>query len=288
MQKVKWEEMFPDELLEAIEACPVCYMAYGLAEPHGTYNAIGLDWLKAYALCQRAAHEHGGVVAPPFCWHIQEQPWFDWTTLQGVKQSLCSTIPADLFLRMVFHQLRVFDARGFKAAILITGHYGGFERDMRMVCEYYRHRSGSPLQTYCIADWECIDYENYHGDHAGMCETQQLMALRPELVDISHPDPSPKSGRWVGTDFAKIGKTPTPEVGEKIVASQIENLGSVHKQLLADYRPVEGWAVPNQTEADEMWHTFERVTRKYWVSSNCVKEFGDGPPEFPGWEELGL
>jgi len=43
MQKVKWEEMFPDELLEAIDACPVCFMAYGLAKPHGTYNAIGLD-----------------------------------------------------------------------------------------------------------------------------------------------------------------------------------------------------------------------------------------------------
>jgi len=65
--KVKWEEMHPDELLAAIATHPVCYMAYGLAEPHGAYNALGLDWLKAYALCERAARTHGGVVAPPFC-----------------------------------------------------------------------------------------------------------------------------------------------------------------------------------------------------------------------------
>ena len=31
--KVRWEEMFPDELLQAIAACPVCYLAYGLADP---------------------------------------------------------------------------------------------------------------------------------------------------------------------------------------------------------------------------------------------------------------
>ncbi len=69
-KKVKWEEMFPDELLEAIRGCPVCYMAYGLAEPHGAYNALGLDWLKAYALCEKAAFTNGGVLAPPFCWHV--------------------------------------------------------------------------------------------------------------------------------------------------------------------------------------------------------------------------
>ncbi len=102
-KKVKWEEMFPDELLEAIEDCPACYMAYGLAEPHGAYNALGLDWLKAYALCERAARAHGGVVAPPFCWHVQERPEFDWPRKRGTQQSLCSSIPADLFLRTVLH-----------------------------------------------------------------------------------------------------------------------------------------------------------------------------------------
>jgi creatinine amidohydrolase/Fe(II)-dependent formamide hydrolase-like protein len=117
-RKVRWEEMLPDELLEAIGACPVCYVAYGLAEPHGAYNALGLDWLKAYALCERAAEAHGGVVAPPLCWHVQEMPHFDWFGANGVHHPLASSIPADLFLQLVMHQLRVFDARGFHVAIL--------------------------------------------------------------------------------------------------------------------------------------------------------------------------
>jgi hypothetical protein len=71
-RKVRWEEMLPDELLGAIDACPVCHVAYGLAEPHGACNALGLDWLKAYALCGLAAQMHGGGGAPPCGWHVQE------------------------------------------------------------------------------------------------------------------------------------------------------------------------------------------------------------------------
>lgn len=287
-KKVRWEEMFPDELLQAIESCPAAYMAYGFAEPHGAYNALGLDWLKANALCEQAALTHGGVVAPPFCWHVQEQPHFDWTAKSGVRQSLCSSIPGDLFLHMVFHQLRVFDARGFHAALLITGHYGGVENDMRLVCDYYKRRSGSPLQIYCIADWECIRYKDYRGDHAGMCETQQLMAFRPDLVDLNRAEPSPESGPWCGTDFAAKGCRPDAQVGRKIVQSQIKHLGGVQKKLLAKYRPVKGWQVPDQNDIEEIWTNFNRLTRKYWVFSATWQEYQKGPPVFPGWEALGL
>ena len=57
--KVKWEEMFPEELYEKIQEEPVCYMAYGLAEPHGVYNALGLDWLKAQALVDLSRIKRG-------------------------------------------------------------------------------------------------------------------------------------------------------------------------------------------------------------------------------------
>jgi creatinine amidohydrolase/Fe(II)-dependent formamide hydrolase-like protein len=288
-RKVRWEEMLPDELLAAIDECPVCYMAYGLAEPHGAYNALGLDWLKAYALCERAAATHGGVVAPPFCWHIQEVPHFDWCAANGIRQPLASSIPGDLFYHLVLHQLRVFDVRGFHAAILITGHYGGVERDMRLLCDYYGRRTATPLRLYCIADWECIRFEDYRGDHAGICETQQLMALRPELVDLSRKEPSPRSGTWAGTQFPDSqGRSPIREVGERIVASQIECLGKVAGELLESYEPVAGWAGPSQNDVDDIWHRFERLTRKYWLlSTTYPEEYREGPPPFPGWEALG-
>ena len=41
--KVQWERMFPDELEAALEACPMVYLPYGLCEPHGWHNAVGMD-----------------------------------------------------------------------------------------------------------------------------------------------------------------------------------------------------------------------------------------------------
>ena len=51
---VRWEEMFKDEFEAAVAERPVCYFSYGLSEPHGVQNAMGLDGLKAYALVQLA------------------------------------------------------------------------------------------------------------------------------------------------------------------------------------------------------------------------------------------
>lgn len=288
-RKVQWLEMRPAELLEAIERCPVCYMAYGLAEPHGAYNALGLDWLKAEALVERAARAHGGVVAPAMGWHVAERPSFDFFGAHGVTRPLCSGIPEDLFYRMVLYQIRCFDARGFHAAILITGHYGGLERDLRLLCEYYLRRTGSPMQLFAAADWEVIRFEDYRGDHAGMCETSQLMALRPGLTDLSCRDSGTPPGHWLGTEFPlPDGRMPSAELGEKIVSSQVVRLGEIADELLSAYRPREGWTAPSLTDTEALWSRFEHLTRKYWACSLTYEEYGRGAwLEFPGWEELG-
>jgi len=288
-RKVRWEEMFPDELIEEIRRCPVCYSAYGLAEPHGPYNAIGLDFLKAKALVEKAAEENGGVVAPPFCWHVQERPEFNWLGAQDIEQSLCSSVAADLFYKTLLYQIRAFDARGFRAAILITGHYGGLEHDMRLLCEFYCRRTGSPLQLRAFADWEVITFENYRGDHAGICETSQLMYLRPGLVDLERSVESSPLGRFAGTSFpTKDGRMPGPELGESIVSSQVQRLREIQEEMLADYDPQEDWEAPDLNDVEGLWVRFERLTRKYW---SCSMSFGEyrrrQRPEFPGWEELG-
>ena len=286
---VRWEEMLPDELLEATKQHPVCFAAYGLAEPHGAYNALGLDWLKAQALVERAAEEIGGVIAPPFAWHVQERSSFDWLGKMGIKHPLCSSIPADLFLQMVLYQIRAIDARGFKAGVLVTGHYGGLERDMRLLCEYYTRRTGSPLRLRAFADSELIRFEGYHGDHAGICETSQLMALRPELVDLSRKDSISPEGPWAGTEFPlPDGTMPSPDLGEKIVISQVESLHGIVSEMLGEYQARPGWRAPGLEETADMWARFERLTRKYWCLSMTLEEFEKGEHiAFPGWKELG-
>lgn len=294
--KVLWQEMFPDEFVEIRNRFPVCWMAYGLAEPHGPYNALGLDWLKAQALVERAAKTHGGIVAPPMCWHIQEMPEFHdngagvgWLCDNGVKEPLASSIPADLFYRMVFHQIRDFDARGFHAAVLVTGHYGGLEKTLRCICEYYARRTGSPIRLNAIADWECMDPGIPHakGDHAGVTETSQLMVLCPGLTDLERTKAPQEIGeRFAGKDFEKERVIPSIEIGEPIVESQITGLGEIAKRLLDEYSPVSGWKAPNSREVDGIWHRFDLATRRYWSVSYDEYKSG-GRLAFPDWATLG-
>lgn len=298
-QKVLWQEMLPEEFLAARDGFPVCWMAYGLAEPHGAYNALGLDWLKAEALVERAAEETGGIVAPPLCWHIQERSEFaddgrghGWLCEAGVRQSLASSLPANVFYQMVFHQIRAFDARGFHGVVLVTGHYGGPEVFLRLICDYYLRRTGSPIRLCALADWECIDpASRYRGDHAGICETSQLMALRPGLTDLGRRAIGPAAAAELGEQYAgyvdfSADVLPTPEIGRNIVESQVRNLADIGRQLVADYRPVERWKAPNPNEVDAIWHRFQLATRRYWTTT--YREFREKTDlVFPGWEELG-
>jgi len=65
LKEVRWECMFPDQLEQAFLECPLVYFPYGMCEPHGPQNALGLDALKVHAIACLAAQEHGGIVAPP-------------------------------------------------------------------------------------------------------------------------------------------------------------------------------------------------------------------------------
>ncbi|GAC1431863.1 MAG: hypothetical protein NVSMB65_05410 [Chloroflexota bacterium] len=235
MRTVQWEEMFPDELDEALERCPVAYLTFGLCEPHGLHNAVGLDALKAHGLACRAAQEHGGVVAPPFFWHVHEvgyhAPWGARTI--GDRNPWMTALPPWVLYKVFFYQLRTLAARGFKAAIVITGHYGGNERDFKRVAEIFmRH---SPLRVWAGADHETIQYGDFHGDHAGRCETSQLWALRPDLVDMSRLAQGTREEittvMATGGDAAAAGR----RTGEAIVASQVAWLGARAAGLLSAY-----------------------------------------------------
>ena len=114
--KVLWQEMFKDEFEAAVAARPVCYFSFGLSEPHGLQNAMGLDGLKAYALVQRAAAAHGGVVAPPVWWHVHETPLgLAWLSQQNAPRPYLTCIPPEVFLHQLVYQLRAAEA-------LLVGH----------------------------------------------------------------------------------------------------------------------------------------------------------------------
>ena len=227
--KVKWEEMFPDEMECAIDEHPLLYLPYGMCEPHGFHNALGLDGIKCYEICVRAAQEGGGVVAPLTMWHIGEQgigvPWLE---SQNAPQPYITAVGHELFIQGLIWHLRAAVARGFEAVIAMTGHYGGTECDMRSAVKVFNERV--PLPIWALADWECIDYKQYKGDHAGPCETSQLWALRPDLVDVSRIPEHDGSERIFASNLQPHEASRVE--GDRIVASQVRNLVEAGNRLL--------------------------------------------------------
>ena len=186
----EWERMLPEEFRKAIEALPVCFLPLGTVEWHGEHNALGLDALKAHALCVGAAgRAGGGVVHPPLYGGmggldqpatVKIEPELSWEShlLRPWLEKLC----------MEFHRL------GFKGVIILTGHYG---HNQQIVVRETAARMTERLQIPVLGTpeyWLALD-AGYLGDHAGIGETSLLWHLAPDLVAISRVEQDPVYGK---------------------------------------------------------------------------------------------
>ena len=237
--EVRWERMFPDQLERRFKACPVLYQTYGLCEPHGPQNALGLDALKAHAIACLAARRHGGIVAPPDYGHIHEiGDYAIWAAekIGEVERDWLTAVPPWHHFKTVCWHLRIADRLGFKAVILLTGHYGVNYLDLRTLVGLVQPSVGARL--YSLADFEAdtagFDAKGKpQGDHAGKIETSQLWALEPQAVDISRMPPAGTAGTFfaMGPDAREASRT----AGEQMVARQVAWLGRKAEELVADF-----------------------------------------------------
>ncbi|HUU68231.1 MAG TPA: creatininase family protein [Planctomycetota bacterium] len=283
MREVRWERMFPDELERAFAECPLVYFAYGLCEPHGPQNAIGLDALKAHAIACEAARAFGGIVAPPDFWHVHELGGYAiWgrESIGDVPRKWLTALPPWQHFKNVCYQVRAADAIGFHAAILITGHYGPNWEDLRLLTQLIQPSVGCRL--YDLPDLEAnkpgFDNDNRSGgDHAGRVETSLLWATMPECVDVSRIPPDPAAHPWaMGLNAHESNR----RTGERMVADEVRWLVAKAKELLADYdreRPTVRLSTFEQVE--QLWDTVVRPHVKdfksmmgRWGQQNPVPE----------------
>ena len=282
MREVRWERMFRDELEQAFAECPLVYFPYGLCEPHGPQNAVGLDALKAHAIACRAAQAHGGVVAPPDYWHVHEIGGYAAWARQAVGEvarNWLTCIPPWMHFKNICYHIRGADSLGFHAAILLTGHYGPNWRDLKTLLEAIQPFVGTRL--YGLSDFEAnqpgFDRDGQSGgDHAGRVETSLLWALEPDCVDVSRLS---KAGE-PGPHFAMGATAYAAErrVGERMVADEVNWLGNKAKELLAAY---------DQERPTHTLRTFADVERLWAnVVHPLLKEFESMQPLWPNQEPV--
>ena len=84
-----------------------------------------------------AARRFGGVVAPTQAYHFHETgyhaPWLA-EVMGGVNPRLAA-LPPHVVLETLLYQLRAFRNAGFAAAVIVSGHHGGNQYDLRTVAQ---------------------------------------------------------------------------------------------------------------------------------------------------------
>jgi len=278
MNEVRWERMFPDTLEAAFAACPVVYFPYGMIEPHGPQNAVGLDGLKAHAIACRAAQEHGGIVAPPDYWHIHEIGGYgQWAArlIGEVDRKWLTSVPPAVHFRNLCYHVRAADSLGFHAAIFLTGHYGPNWIDLKTVIGLLQPHVGTRLCG--LPDFEAnvpgFDNDGKSGaDHAGRVETSLLMALEPSCSDLSRlPAEAAPGTPWaMGPDAPAADR----RTGDRMVADEVSYLGALARRLLSEYK---------QLSPPHAFRTFEDVER-VWKAEIAprIRDFECVKPDFDG------
>jgi creatinine amidohydrolase len=175
MVKMRYDEMLPHELEAVLRAAPVAYMPLGTLEYHGPHLAVGNDALKAEGLCERACTRSGGVLVPTLHWGIGG----------GHKEYPASIIVRDELLGALLDNVLAGLYRvGFRVVVLLTGHYPGEQVDAVKGAAERFAQSHPDAHVWALPEYEAFP-AGRRADHAARWETSILMALRPELVDMS-------------------------------------------------------------------------------------------------------
>lgn len=252
--KVLWSELLPYEFKRRISECPIVYLPLGICEPHGQIAAFGLDTIKAEWLCEQAARKVGGVVAPSMGYHIHESGyharWLEDTV--GEENPHMTAMPPHVFLHFFLYQLRAFANAGFAGVVVVSGHSGGNQFDLRRVSEVFSRQTG--IQVWAASDPELVT-GLYEGDHAGKYEISQLLHVRPDLVDQHRAVLAHAEGAGGPLAIGDDAHEADPELGEAIMLSCLQTLvtqaETMKEKIDREGRPICPNLVYEQVE--EMW-----------------------------------
>jgi creatinine amidohydrolase len=280
--EVRWERMFPDELEAAFENRPIVYLPYGLCEPHGPINAVGMDALRAHSTSVLAAERHGGIVAPANYWHIHEQGGYGtWAHSRvGDARPWLTALPSWMFLKNLCYHIRAVDALGFKGALLFSGHSGPHRLDVPRVLDVMReHVSARLFSVIGTAEPQSRFPDGKGmGGHAGRGETTLLWAVDPDCVDLSRM-PTDDSG---APHFAMgdYNETSDRRLGELMVDDIVAMLTAEADGLVAEYDARTPKAALTYEDVETIWQDEIQPMLPDFASMQVTD---DGPPADSRW-----
>jgi creatinine amidohydrolase len=247
MEKVRYEEMLPHEIVARRKQFPAAFMGLGGIEWHGEHLAVGNDALKAEKLCELAAARSGGFAFPTL-WYGEPRV----TMLMEVNHDKDGEIASkmkfkkrkfaesyfgdtpeeqiEFFKKLVYHVLIQMNTLEMKAVCLLCGHYPlrGWAR------ESVKRFNAKFKDTKAFADTEpryASGHKDAGGDHAAKWETSYLWYLRPDCVDMGVFRGRGRE-RLIGVGGMDPRREASIEVGRKGCDIIVEGMVRKAKQLI--------------------------------------------------------
>jgi creatinine amidohydrolase len=201
MDKVRYEEMLPHEIVARRKSFPAAFMGLGGLEWHGEHMAVGNDALKAEKLCELAAERSGGFAFPTLwygeprvialmeCNHdedgkIKRQMRFKKSKFSQGYFGADADEQIAFYQQLIYHVLVQMNTLGMKAVCLLCGHYPLHGWALPVV-EKFNSESRGTLAFAGIEFHYPGKTKHVGGDHAAKWETSYLWYLRPDCVDMS-------------------------------------------------------------------------------------------------------
>ncbi len=255
MEKVRYEEMLPHEIVARRRKFPAAFIGLGGLEWHGEHLAVGNDALKAEKLCELAAARSGGFAFPTL-WYgeprvtglmeanhdpdgaIRRKMKFKRRKFTAAHFGKTGEEQIAFYQQLLYHVLAEMNSLEMRAVCLVCGHYPIHGWATPVVERFNREFA----DTRAFAGIE-FHYPpktpNVGGDHAAHWETSYLWYLRPDCVDMSI-----FRGREGEPLIGVVGQDPRTEASVELGRTACELIveGMVRKatQLIAKTRPRKG------------------------------------------------
>ena len=243
----RFERLRPNEIWRTLSEFPCVYVPSGPLEWHGLQNPIGLDAVKAQALCLRAAGISGGLVFPPTHVHAHTVPWpLGMPAQPELVEAQANTI------------LGYLSRNGARAVVWLSGH-GGTEDYLAIRKAALTAMRASDCVIWAGVDAHLITDLEKPMDHAAAIETSLLLHLAPDTVDLGELDPDPaawpqgvggddprtNASERFGREHAKLLVNRMAALATRLVAVSKEDpvAKGRHRECLAQQVELDGWMV---------------------------------------------
>lgn len=249
---MNWEELTGDLFPQAVrEAQGVCLVPLSVVERHGHHLPLGTDKFIGHELCRRIAALEPALVFPDVIFT---------QILEARHVPGAIALDAELIVRLLDNICREIARNGLKKIVLVSAHGGNYHfarffaqtqlASARDYAVYVADPHLSPAEEAQLAAlWETtVD------GHAGEHETSEMLAIRPDLVQLDRA-PADGEGRpldrlkalseaevytgiwWYGdhpTHYRGDGRPATAEKGQRLLDAHAQAIARAVRLIKQD------------------------------------------------------